>query len=204
MILFADRGCPFAHRVLALLEYLGSPPDLRESLVGEKSEEIYQYSSSGSIPVLVHGDLVLTESRVMLEHLAEQYAFADAYPADLGSRSRHRRAMAIVDDFFVPLLFGRTDAKVDGPRLDDALRALEQVTTMAPRPNLLSLHIAPIWLRFRLWHPAHAVTRAIQSRETLCRWLDVALELDCLKNTAPDPVLHLEDLAKARQLALMP
>lgn len=203
MILFADRGCPFAHRVLALLEHLGYPIDLRESMVGEKPGEIYQYSSSGTIPLLVHGDLVLTESRVMLEHLAEHYAFDNAYPADLATRSRHRRAMAIVDDFFAPLLFGRTNAEVDGPRLDDALRALEEATTVEPRPNLLSLHITPIWLRFRMWHPAHVVTHAIELRSTLCQWLDTAVQIDCLVRTSPDPVIHMEDVVKARRLALM-
>lgn len=204
MILFADRGCPFAHRVLALLEHLQAPLDLRESLVGEKPEGIHQYTTSGSIPLLVHGDLVLTESRVMLEHLAEHYSFADAYPADLKSRSRHRRAMAIVDDFLAPLLFGRTDARVDAARLEDALYAVEEVTTSVALPDLLTLHIAPIWLRFRMWHPTHVVTHAIESRISLCRWLDAAVQIDCLKRTSPDPVIHMEDLALAKRLALIP
>ena len=90
MILFSDRGCPFTHRVLAFFEHLGCPPDLRESTVGEKPEGLSQYSASGRIPLLVHGDLVLTESRVMLEHLADYYEFQESYPPDLG------RAAAIV------------------------------------------------------------------------------------------------------------
>lgn len=204
MILFADRGCPFAHRVLALFEHLGCPPDLRESVVGEKPDGIYRYSAGGAIPLLVHGDLVLTESRVMLEHLAEYYSFADAYPADLMARSRHRHAMAVVDDFLAPLLFGRSDTHVDGPRLEDALRVLEEATaTVAPHPHLLAIHLAPIWLRFRVWHPAHAVTRAIEARSVLRAWLDSALLLDCLRRTAPDPVTHQQDLARARQLGLL-
>jgi len=85
MILFSDRGCAFAHRVRALLDHLQCPVDLRESMVGEKPEALYQYSSSGRSPLLVHGDLVLMESRVMLEHLAEYYAFEDSYPTSPGS-----------------------------------------------------------------------------------------------------------------------
>jgi glutathione S-transferase len=205
MILFADRGCPFAHRVLALLEHLGCPPDLRESMVGEKPDGVEQYSANGVIPLLVHDDLVLRESRVMLEHIAEHYAFVDAYPVDLVARSRHRQAMAVVDDFLAPLLFDRTDADVDGPRLGDALLTLEAATaTGAPQPQLLAMHIAPIWLRFQLWHPAHAVTRAIEARPVLCGWLDAALQLDCLRRTAPDPVTHLHDVAAARALGILP
>lgn len=121
--------------MLALLDHLGCPPDLRESMVGEKPEGLYQYSSSGHIPLLVHGDLVLTESRVMLEHLAEHYGLDEAYPADLGARSLHRHAMAVVDVFLAPLLFTPTDTDVDAPGLDDALRALEDATASAA-PNL--------------------------------------------------------------------
>jgi glutathione S-transferase len=204
MILFADRGCPFAHRVLALLELLGASLDLRESIVGDKPEGLYHYSSSGSMPLLVDGELILTESRVMLEHLAEHFSFTDAYPEDLISRSRHRRVMSIVDNFFAPLLFGHTTATVDGRQLEDALRSLEEIAYDVPRPNLLSLHIAPIWLRFQMWHPGHVVTHAINARDTLCQWLNAATQIDCLKRTLPDTTIILADLALARRLALLP
>ncbi|MEJ2347042.1 MAG: glutathione S-transferase N-terminal domain-containing protein [Gammaproteobacteria bacterium] len=203
MILFSDRGCAFAHRVLALLDHLERSADLRESLVGETPAGLYQYSSSGQLPLLVHGDLVLMESRVMLEHLAEYCELEESYPADLGARSRHRHAMAVVDGVLVPLLFGRTD--VDTRRLNDVLRVLEVAfATVAPRACLLAFHVAPIWLRFRLWQPAHTVTYAIQARANLCGWLDAAVQLVSLRRTAPDPATHDEDLIRARQAALLP
>lgn len=194
MILFSDRGCPFAHRVLALFDHLGCKPDLRELMVGEKTGELYQYSASGSVPLLVDGDLVITESRVMLEHLAEFYEF-ESYPANLQERSLHRHAMAVVDDFLVPLLFGR--AEVDATRLDDALNTIEDATaTVTPSPCLLAFHVAPIWLWFRSWRPEHAVTRAIRAREPLCSWLDATVQLDCVRRTASDPATHEEDVAR--------
>ena len=185
--------------------HLGHPPELHESIVGEKPAGLAQYSASSMIPLLVHDDLVLTESRVILEHLTDHYAYADAYPAELGARSRHRHAMAVVDTFFVPLLFGRMDAEVDDLQLEDGLRALEEATASGiPQPHLLAIHVAPIWLRFRLWQPAHIVTRAIEARTALCRWLNTAVELDCLSRTAPDPVTHQEDVVRARQAGLLP
>lgn len=193
MILFSDRGCPFAHRVIALFDHLECKPDLRELMVGEKTDELYQYSASGSVPLLVDGDLVFTESRVMLEYLAEFYEF-ESYPANLRGRSLHRHAMAVVDDFLVPLLFVR--AEVDANRLDDALNAIEAATaTMAPQPCLLVFHIAPIWLWFRSWRPEHAVARAIQARSHLCDWLDATIQLDSLRRTAPDHVTQAEDVS---------
>lgn len=113
--------------------------------------------------------------------------------------------MAIVDDFLAPLLFGLTDADVDAPRLADALRTFEDATaSVVPQPYLLAFHVAPIWLWFRWWHLAHAVTRAVQARCTLCDWLDAVDQLDCLRRTAPYPATHEEDLTRARQAALLP
>ena len=205
MILFADRGCPFAHRVLALFDHLGHAPDLRESMVGEKPTGLEQYSASGAIPLLVDDDLVLTESRVMLDHLAEHYSFTDAYPANQRTRSLHRLSMALVDNFLAPLLFTQEDAYVDSLHLEDVISTLEAATLSAtPQANLLAMHVAPIWLRFQWWLPLHQVTRTIEARRELCDWLDAAVQLDCLQNTQPDPVLHEEDLGRARQAGLLP
>jgi glutathione S-transferase len=203
-VLFSDRGCPYAHRVLALLDHLGRPVDLRESRVGHTPVGLERYSSSGRIPLLVHGELAITESRVMLEHLAEHYELADAYPTDLAVRTLHRHAMAVVDDFLAPRL-ARTLTDSDRARLDDALTALETVTALAaPRPSLLAFHVAPIWLRFRWWHPNGAVTRAIEARAPLCAWLDAAARLPGVARTAPEHAAHMVDLERARQMGLVP
>lgn len=171
-------------------------------MVGEKPEGVHDYSASGRIPLLVHGDLVLTESRVMLEYLAAHHPFADAYPHDLGARTLHRHAMAVVDDFLARRLL-RPTGDEEGPRLEDVLRALEAATSAPPLPSLLSLHVAPIWLRFRLWWPKGGITRAIEARPALSAWLDAAVELDCLARTAPDPATHMEDVARARRAGLI-
>lgn len=203
-ILFADRGCPFAHRVLALLDHLGHAPDLRESAVGEKPPGLARYSSSKRIPLLVHGELVLNESRVMLEHLAKHFDFADGLPSELSTCTLHRHAMAVVDDFLAPLLVRRL-ADSDRPRLDDVLTALESATaTQRPEPSLLAFHVAPIWLRFRWWHPRGAVTRAIEAREPLCTWLDAATRLPSVARTSPDRAVQREDLERARRAGLLP
>lgn len=201
-LLFSDRGCPFARRVLALAEHLGCSLDRREARVGDKPAGLDRYSASRQIPLLVDGDLVLTESRAMLEHLAERHGFAGAWPADLDARSLHRQAMSIVDARLAPLL--RCGETADAAALDGALDALEAAIAAAPLSVcLLALHVTPVCQAFRSWHPAGGVTRAIESRTALCAWLDAADALDCLAKTRPDPITHAEDILRARRSGLL-
>jgi glutathione S-transferase len=182
--LFADRGCPFAHRVLALLEQLDLALELSESPVGQKPEGLEKWSPSGRIPLLVHGDVVIGESRVIMEYLAEAYAFESAYPSALVERTMHRHAMAIVDDFVTPRLF-REDAIADA-RIEECLDVLQRVTDASrPVPCLLVFHLAPLWLRFKWWRPESAVTAAIARRKDLATWLDGATHLPAVQRTAP-------------------
>ncbi len=199
-ILFSDRGCPFAQRVLAFAEHLAIPIDRREAPVGEKPDGLEQYSSSGTIPLLVHGDLVITESRVMLEHLAEHHGFDGAYPDDLVARTRHRYVMALVDEHLAPLLMRRGTAR----GLEEVLDALERVLGDEPVASLVTFHVAPILSRFALWHPDAETTRAIANRRTLSRWLERAMEIPSLSRTTPDPEVAACDIAHAREAGLIP
>jgi glutathione S-transferase len=166
-ILFADRGCPFAHRVLATLVQLGVPFERREAEVGGKPRGLERHSPSGRVPILVHDGLVLAESRVTIEYLAERYGLPGALPLDLATRTLHRHAMAVADDQLVPSLLRRGPA-LSEPRLGEALAALAVATeTVPPRAHLLALHLAPLWVAFRSWQPTGAVTRAIEARPAL-------------------------------------
>lgn len=203
-ILFSDRGCPFTHRALALLDHLGVPVECREAPVGSKPVGVEQYSAASNIPLLVHGELVLTESRVITEYLAEYYGFEAAYPDDVTARSLHRHAITLVDRTIVPALFGRTRVAVDDPGLDDVLTTLEKATaTGSSRPCLLALHVAPMWLRVQWWQPNGTIARAVQARPLLRAWLDAAIALACVTRTAPDRAAHLADLARARRAGLL-
>jgi len=204
MTLFSDRGCPFAHRVLALAEHIDLQLLLHEGRVGEPPEGLARYSPSERVPLLVHEGLVLTESRVMLEHIAEHEGYAGAYPEGLRARSLHRHAMAIGDDYLPPLLFGRRTTSADDPRLQDALDWLEAATRVAPvGPSLLALHLAPLWLRFGWWQPNHALASAVRARGALHDWLEAAAELPCVTRTLPDLASRESDLERARAAGLL-
>jgi len=199
-VLFSDRGCPFAHRVLALLRHLEVPHDSHEARLGELPADLTRLSPSGRIPLLVHGEVVIGESRVILEHLAEAYGMEDAYPRLLAARTRARHAMALLDVFVAPTLT-RAEAGLGEARLAECLDVLASVSEeAAPSPGLLAFHVAPIWLRLQWWHPEGPVTRAILRRPELAAWLDATTQLEAVARTTPD---RAENVADFRTLAAM-
>lgn len=183
-LLLADRGCPFAHRVRALLDHLGVACSLVEAPPGERPAALAEWSPSGRLPFLVDGDLAIGESRVMLEHLADAHAFAAAYPSALAERTLHREAMTLVDAYLVPALFA--DPPLAAARLTECVDRLEAVTTItALDPSLLVFHLAPIWLRLQWWKPNGTVTTAIRARPQLVSWLDAAAATPSIVRTSP-------------------
>lgn len=192
-LLFSDRGCPFAHRVLALLHHLGVPHDVKEAAVGELPEGLARFSPSARIPLLVHGTIVIGESRVMLEHLAEAYAFQDAYPRAQTERTEARHAMALLDVFIAPTLT-RLELRVGDARLAECLDVFERVALPTPpSPSLLAFHFAPVWQRLSWWHPDGLVTSAIHRRPALASWLGEAAGLEAIVRTSPTRADNVAD-----------
>lgn len=204
-LILADRSCPFTHRVLALLAHLDVSHDLREAAAGAIPQGLQRWSPSGRIPLLVHGDIVIGESRVMLEYVAEAYAFATPYPGGLVESTLQRHAMAVMDTTVAPLLFPTLQENtLDPSRLSECIDVLEQAVLTSPPPNLLAFHLAPIWLRFQWWHPDSAVTRLVRARPALAGWLDEAVHLPSVVSTSPkrsDSVADYHDVCANLGLA---
>jgi len=170
--------------VLALLDHLDVPCESKQAPVGQLPDGLEHWSPSGRVPLLVHGAVVIGESRVMLEYLSEAYEFEAAYPAGLRERTRHRYAMALMDGFLAPAL--ATAGALDVARLGECLDVIEDAALAAPDvPCLLTMHLAPLWLRFQWWRPEWDVTRAIRERPKLAAWLDAAASSAAIVRTSP-------------------
>lgn len=205
LTLYADHGCPFAHRVLALLTHLQVPFTLRESPIGQKPQGLSRYSASGRIPLLVDGDLVLTESRVMLEYLAERFDFTTGFPDDLVARARHRHAIALVDEFLTPHLSeGAGWSKAAALRFEEVLDAFDRVLEAPDRLTLFTLQIAPVWMRLHWWRPDSPVHAAVQAWPELARKLDATLRLPAIEATSPERRRVVAEVAQAREAGLIP
>ena len=64
---------------------------------------ISQYSPTGLVPVLKHGDLTVWESLAILEYIAELYPQTQAWPADRRARALARAISSEMHAGFIPL-----------------------------------------------------------------------------------------------------
>lgn len=191
-LLVSDRGCPFAHRVRALFAHLGVEHDHVESAPGTHPPELARWSPSHRLPILVQRGVGIGESRVMLEWVAEAYAFADAYPADPLDRALHREAMAIIDEKIAPTLL--REQPLRPARLAELLDRLTYVAERTPPTTcMLTLHAAPIWQRLQWWRGQGPITKAILARAPLAAWLDAAAALPAVVATSPSKAENIED-----------
>jgi glutathione S-transferase len=109
------------------------PVDL---LAGEhRRPEFLRLNPAGKIPVLVDGDVLLTESAAIVMYLAEKYRDKGLLPADLGERAQvYRWAMFAVTELEQPLwrITRHTRLYPEDKRLpEDVVLATQEFAAMA-------------------------------------------------------------------------
>lgn len=93
---YMPGACPLATHIV--LEWIGEPYEAQAVPRTElKQPEFLALNPVGSVPVLVDGDLVLTQSVAILEYLAEKYPKAGLMPQDLIGRAETRRWLGLVN-----------------------------------------------------------------------------------------------------------
>jgi glutathione S-transferase len=105
-------------------------------LAGEhRRPEFLRLNPAGKIPVLVDGDVLLTESAAIVMYLAEKYRDKGLLPADLGERAQvYRWAMFAVTELEQPLwrITRHTRLYPEDKRLpDDVALAGQEFVAMA-------------------------------------------------------------------------
>ncbi len=97
----------------------------------QQSARLSERAILGKVPVLVHGDLWLTESLAISEYLAETFPYPDhprLFPADLVERARARQLMSFLRTDLMALREARPTTSVFGAPVSAPMppRAQEQ------------------------------------------------------------------------------
>ena len=201
LTLYAESSwvSPWAFHAMIALEEKHLPYKLELvplPIPAETKAVLRQKSLLGKVPILVHGDLWLTESLAISEYLAERFptpGHPRLFPADLAERARARQVMSYLrtglfglrEDRPTSTVFGRPDPK---PMSDKAKADTEELlhvatTLIAPGKTTLFAEwcIADADLALMLMRlvanddpvPAHIVsyTRAQWSRDSVKTFL---------------------------------
>ena len=94
MTLFSDNSSHYSHRVRLVLAEKGVTVELVESESGAVPAELGDLNPYNTMPTLVDRELVLYESKVMMEYLDERFPHPPLMPSDPTTRAKARVMMS--------------------------------------------------------------------------------------------------------------
>lgn len=99
MLTLYDAGrCPYCARVRIVLAEKGVLYEAVDVDLDDRPAWIYDLNTTGRVPVLDDGGLVLPESRVLIEYLDERFPEPPLLPADEAARARVRLLLERFDE----------------------------------------------------------------------------------------------------------
>ena len=97
MTLYSDDQSPYSHRARFVLAEKSITVEIINVDPVHLPEDIMDLNPYGTVPTLVDRDLVLYESRIIMEYLDERFPHPPLLPVDPVSRARSRLFMYRVD-----------------------------------------------------------------------------------------------------------
>ena len=141
MTLFSAATCPYSHQTRIVLAEKGITVEILNIDLHNKPEDLIDLNPYGTVPTLVDRELVLYESKIIMEYLDERFPHPPLMPVDPVSRAKSRLAMFRIEkDWYslLPDLEGKNEKAAAKARkiLRDSLTASSEV--FAVRPFFLS------------------------------------------------------------------
>jgi len=93
MTLFSKALDPWSHRTRLVIAEKGLPIEIIDVEEGKLPEDLLDLNPYNSVPTLVDRDLVLYDSRVIIDYLDERYPYPPLMPVDPVSRAQFRLAL---------------------------------------------------------------------------------------------------------------
>ncbi len=184
MTFFSDGENHYSHRVRIVLAEKGVTVDLLDINPANKPEELADLNPYNSLPTLLDRDLVLYESKVMMEYLDERFPHPPLLPVYPVARAQSRLWVHRIEKEWSPLADVLDTA--EGKKADKARKELrESLIGVAPifadRPffmsdefSLVDCCVLPI-----LWRlPAYGIELPEKQVEPLLDYMERCFERD--------------------------
>jgi len=113
MTLYSGSNDPYSHRARIVLAEKNVTYEVNIIEPGELPEDLIDLNPYNSAPTLVDRDLVLYDSRVVMEYLDERFPHPPLMPVDPVSRARTRLMLHRIDNDWYRLLENLTGDNVD-------------------------------------------------------------------------------------------
>lgn len=97
MTIYSDPANSYSHRVRMVLAEKNITVAIEDVAPGELPEDLIELNPYHTVPTLVDRDLVLYQSRIIMEYLDERFPHPPLLPVDPVSRARSRLLMYRVD-----------------------------------------------------------------------------------------------------------
>ena len=141
MTLFSDPACIQSHRTRIVLSEKDITADVVQIDQNNKPEDLSELNPYNSVPTLVDRDLVLYDSRVIMEYFDERFPHPPLMPVDPVSRSKSRLALFHIEkDWYSPIddiIHGDVAASEQARKiLEDSL--ISSIELFSVKPYFLS------------------------------------------------------------------
>ncbi len=161
MTLFSDPVDPYSHRVRLVLAEKGITFEVVDVEPGNLPEDLIDLNPYQSVPTLVDRELVLYDSRVIMEYLDERFPHPPLMPVDPVSRAKMLLAMYRIETDWYSLVSdlqgGDTKTRNKAAKmLRDSIAAADEVFAFKPwflsdEFSLADCLIGPLLWRLPAW-----------------------------------------------------
>jgi len=159
MTLYSGSNDPYSHRARIVLAEKSVTYEIKKIEPGNLPEDLIDLNPYNSVPTLVDRDLVLYDSRVVMEYLDERFPHPPLMPVDPVSRARCRLMLHRIDnDWYalLPDLLGNDDSKKE-QAIQEFKNSLSSVAPifeakpffMSDDFSLVDCSIAPLFWRLK-------------------------------------------------------
>lgn len=104
MTLYSFPLCPFCHRTRFVLTEKGISADVEYVNNNEPCEDLLELNPYSTMPTMIDRDLVLYNSRIIMEYLDERFPHPPLHPMDPVARAQARMFIQRIDEDWYSLL----------------------------------------------------------------------------------------------------
>lgn len=132
MTLYSDPVCPFSHQARIVIKEKNIEAETISLIEGEWPEEVAAANPYGTGPTLLDRDLVLFDSRIIIDYLDERFPHPPLMPVDPVARAKTRLMLHRIDKDWYSL-WNALSGKEKGKSSKAARKTLqEDLTVLAP------------------------------------------------------------------------